>query len=101
MRNVLGVEAFGRGVDALFEAGPVLRGVGGQEAGKARELDEGEQAAGASSSRTFRRARPGRAMWCIEADAHTRSGVPRSGQRPASRSACTVCTRPATPRAHA
>ncbi|GGR53148.1 hypothetical protein GCM10010282_52660 [Streptomyces roseolus] len=49
VRNVLGVEAVGRGVGTLFEAGPVLRGVCRQDAREARELDDGEQAAGGES----------------------------------------------------
>ena len=46
VREVLGVVAVDRGVGALLQPGPVLRGVGGQEAGESREFDDGEQAAG-------------------------------------------------------
>ncbi|GAA2311791.1 oxidoreductase [Streptomyces violaceusniger] len=46
VRNVLVVEAVGRGVGALFGALPVLRGAGRQEAGEVCELDDGEQPAG-------------------------------------------------------
>jgi hypothetical protein len=42
---VLGVVAVARGVAALLQAGPVLRGVSGQEPGEAGELDDGEQPA--------------------------------------------------------
>jgi len=45
VRHVLGVELLGDGVAALFQAGPILRGSGGQEAREIGELDDGEQSA--------------------------------------------------------
>ncbi len=73
----------------------------GRKRGKPASSTTANRPPGASSSRTLRRARSGRAMWCIEADAHTRPGVPRSGQWSLSRSARTVRTRSSTPRARA